>query len=210
MTNTQKLLDFFMRHWTLSLGILVTLALLIREELKARLFAKHILTPEETAIESKRGTVICDVRDKTDYINERIENSQWLKFDKLSKTPEKVLKPDIRYVFYCNDGSKSGELAMFLKQKHGFNVSCIEGGLTAWKEHGFNCNKESVSDHKEKENDIKNKNKSSHTKNKSAETKKKSVNASSTDEEKANDSNESKSGTNKESNITGEDNDSTK
>ena len=132
-----SILDFLVKHWSLTMGIVVTGLLLLREEIRSRLFSKHVLSPEDAALESRKGRIITDIRDKTDFIAEHVDGADWLKIDTLQKKPERIIKPEKSYIIYCSDGAKSSEVAMFLRQKHGFKVSCIEGGLAAWKAHGF-------------------------------------------------------------------------
>ncbi|MEC8461441.1 MAG: rhodanese-like domain-containing protein [Pseudomonadota bacterium] len=134
MPSIQELYSFLTQHWTISCAIVFTLILLLKEETGARVFAKHILTPDEanTLIQEQQALLL-DIRDKNAHFQERPEKAQWVRHDELSKTPEKVIKPDQLYILFCTDGVKSTEIAQFLRQKHGFKLSSIEGGYHQWK-----------------------------------------------------------------------------
>lgn len=132
-----ELTSFLAEHWMLVGAIVVVATLIITEEIKAWLFDRYVLAAETAAVSTQRGIRTLDIRSRALFSESHLENAEQVSYDELMRTPEHHLKAEQAVLIYCQDGSKSTELAQFLREKHGFKAFCIEGGLNAWIKEGF-------------------------------------------------------------------------
>ena len=98
-------------------AIIVVVALIIQELVSEKKGAKYELSPEEAAIMIFKGAKIYDIREKEEYRKSHIECANWHNEKQLEMHPEKALNPKKTYIFYCDNGNKSGELANLLRKK---------------------------------------------------------------------------------------------
>lgn len=83
-------------------------------------------------LKSKIGHIsLIDVRSIEKYNDNHIEGAIHIPFEKLILDPRKYLNFTDTYYIYCQKGSKSIKLCMFL-QKQGFKVVNVRGGYESW------------------------------------------------------------------------------
>jgi rhodanese-related sulfurtransferase len=81
--------------------------------------------------------VILDLRTPEEYKKEHIENAKNLNYySKTFKNDLNKLEKDKTYVIHCRSGGRSGKTAPIMKEL-GFNEVYDMGGITQWKEQGF-------------------------------------------------------------------------
>ena len=134
----EEIIRFLNEQSIIVCAIIVVVALIIQELVSEKKGAKYELSPEEAAIMIFKGAKIYDIREKDEYKKSHIEYASWQNSKQLEMHPEKTLKPKKTYIFYCDNGNKSGEIANQLRKKNGFNTYFIERGLNAWQEEGLN------------------------------------------------------------------------
>lgn len=137
----EEIIRFLNEQSIIVCAIIVVVALIIQELVSEKKGAKYELSPEEAAIMIFKGAKLYDIREKDEYKKSHIEYANWQNSKQIEMYPEKTLKPKKNYIFYCNNGNKSGELANLLRKKSGFNTYFIERGLEAWQEEGLNIYK---------------------------------------------------------------------
>jgi len=81
--------------------------------------------------------VILDLRTPEEYKKEHIKNAKNLNYySKTFKNELNKLEKDKTYVIHCRSGGRSGKTAPIMKEL-GFNEVYDMGGITQWKEQGF-------------------------------------------------------------------------
>ena len=87
------------------------------------------------SIEEKKKKIgsiyLIDIRSIEKYNDNHIENAIHIPSEKLILDPRKYLNFSDTYYLYCQSGSRSIKLCMFL-QKQGFKVVNVKGGYEAW------------------------------------------------------------------------------
>ena len=115
-------------------AIVLVLALIIQEIISNQKGSKYEVSPEEAAVMMFKGAKIIDIRDKGEFKSSHIEHAIWASAKNLEMYPDKTLRPKKSYIFYCNNGNRSGELASLLRKKSGFETYFISHGLESWNE----------------------------------------------------------------------------
>tara|TARA_B100001989_G_scaffold225400_1_gene180414 strand:- start:6576 stop:7001 length:426 start_codon:yes stop_codon:yes gene_type:complete len=126
------IIQFISEQSILISAIIVVVALIIQEILADKKGAESELTAEESAVMCFKGAKLIDIRDKEDYRTLHADTAIWSNPTQLEMHPEKNLKSDKTYIFYCSDGVKSGELANLLRRKSGYKTFFIAQGFPAW------------------------------------------------------------------------------
>ena len=126
------IIQFISEQSILISAIIVVLALIIQEIIADKKGAESALTAEETAVMCFKGAKLIDIRDKEDYRKLHADTATWANASQLEMHPEKNLKAEKLYVFYCADGSKSEALAQLLRRKSGYKTYFIQQGFPAW------------------------------------------------------------------------------
>ncbi len=70
---------------------------------------------------------LIDIRDKYEYILGSIPNSKNIPYSYLALMPENYLEMDVTYYIYCESGSKSRKLCLFLNSLGYHTVDLIGG-----------------------------------------------------------------------------------
>jgi len=138
----QQYIDFALSHWLLITALVGVLILLIIEEVSALTGSKYEIEPDEAAILMQKGAVVYDIRDKSLYKQGHIKGSKWIKYNQVADKPESLLNKDTVMIFYCDNGTRSGELTELLRKKQGYKIHFISGGLKNWTEGGFSVHAE--------------------------------------------------------------------
>lgn len=83
-------------------------------------------------LKKKIGTIhLIDIRSIEKYNDNHIQGAIHIQNEKLILEPRKYLNFSDTYYIYCQKGSQSIKLCMFL-QKQGFKVVNIKGGYESW------------------------------------------------------------------------------
>ena len=138
----QQYIDFALSHWLLITALVGVLILLIIEEVSALTGSKYEIEPDEAAILMQKGAVVYDIRDKSLYKQGHIAGAKWIKYNQVADKPESLLNKDRVMIFYCDNGTRSGELTELLRKKQGYKIHFISGGLKNWTEGGFSVHAE--------------------------------------------------------------------
>ena len=138
----QEYIDFALSHWLLITALVGVLILLIIEEVSALTGSKYEIEADEAAILMQKGAVVFDIRDKSLYKLGHIKGARWIKYNQVTDKPETLLKNDTEMIFYCDNGTRSGELTELLRKKQGYKIHFISGGLKNWTEGGFSVHTE--------------------------------------------------------------------
>ena len=138
----QQYIDFALSHWLLITALVGVLILLIIEEVSALTGSKYEIEPDEAAILMQKGAVVYDIRDKSLYKQGHIRGAKWIKYNQVADKPESLLNKDTVMIFYCDNGTRSGELTELLRKKQGYKIHFISGGLKNWTEGGFSVHAE--------------------------------------------------------------------
>ena len=77
--------------------------------------------------------ILIDIREKYEYILGNIPNSINIPLNYLKMLPEEYLSKDKKYYIYCDSGSKSRKLCMFLDNL-GYDVVDLVGGYKEYLE----------------------------------------------------------------------------
>jgi rhodanese-related sulfurtransferase len=94
------------------------------------------LAPKETAERiAADDVVLLDVREDHEWERGRIPGARHLEINELPGHASE-LGPDVPLIVYCRTGNRSG-LAADALSSAGFDVSVLEGGITAWDEEGL-------------------------------------------------------------------------
>jgi len=93
---------------------------------------------EEARREAEAGATILDVREGNEYEEAHIEGAKLLPRDLLEyKAADELPDKDARIVVHCALGGRGALAAKSLKEMGYTNVANLDGGLTAWREAGY-------------------------------------------------------------------------
>ena len=133
----QDVIQFLSDQALIISAIIFVVALILQEVISERRGSKYELTPEEATVRLYKGAKLVDLRDKQSFRRCHIKGAVWHNLKQLEMYPDKSLRPSRSYVFYCNNGNQSGELARLLRHKNGYKAYYISHGLEAWQEAGL-------------------------------------------------------------------------
>lgn len=92
------------------------------------------ITPQElqTRLASPVRPLLLDVRQDWETRLCRLENAVHIPIEEIELRADE-LNADDDIVVYCHQGVRSGAVAQYLREQHGFkNVKNLAGGLDAW------------------------------------------------------------------------------
>lgn len=133
----ESILQFISEQSIIIAAILAVILLIVQEVLADKRGAQCPLSPEDAAVLLFKGAKLIDIRSKDVYQTGHIAGAVWHNPQHLSLHPEKTLRPQKTYIFVCDNGVQSGELANLLRQKNGYQTHYIQQGMTAWLAEGL-------------------------------------------------------------------------
>ncbi len=152
----EQLLDFVGNHPYLSSGTVITGALLLFTEIRARKQKGIGLAPQHAVRLINSGAVVVDVRSLEQFATGHIVNARNVPFADLSSAPESVHKSKEKPILvYCDKGVSGSRAAGLLRAAGYQNAFNLKGGLAAWRQE----NMPTVTATASKKNKNKNKNK---------------------------------------------------
>ncbi len=135
-TMLEQLIQFLQNHWLLSLTLLVTLALLIFEELRSKIGGMVTITPQEgiLLINRGKGTVI-DLRDAIAFHGAHIKNSLNFPSEEFdTKIKNLNLAKENTLILLGNQSTAVIAAGKKLKNLGYLKINILGGGLAAWEE----------------------------------------------------------------------------
>lgn len=97
-----------------------------------------VIQPEELAeMQFDSDVVILDTRSPQEYQEGHLENARFVNFETFSLQEVADLSKDQKIVVYCKAGGRSNQVAQQLIDAGYKRVKNLEGGLSNWKEHGY-------------------------------------------------------------------------
>ena len=132
-----ELLEFLQEHILSVTGIALCLFFLIEEEISSYRMGRYRVDADEVLNLKHKGAIIHDIRDRESYQKGHIEGAKHSFSTLLQDKPESILDKNKKHIIYCSTGAKSCEMAALLREKRGFDVYNLSGGLEAWQEAGF-------------------------------------------------------------------------
>lgn len=133
----EMMYQFLTEQMVIISAIIVVVALILQEFITDRRGSKYELSPEEATVRLYKGAKLIDLRDKECFRECHIKGAVWHNIKQLELYPDKALRPKRSYVFYCSNGSQSGQLATLLRNKSGYKTYFISHGMEAWQEAGL-------------------------------------------------------------------------
>ena len=132
-----QIFNFLSEQMVIVSAIVIVVAMILQELISDRRGSKYALTPEEATVRLYKGAKLVDIRDKESFRRCHIKGAVWHNIKQLEMTPDKSLRPTRSYVFYCSNGSQSGQLANLLRNKSGYKAYFISQGIEAWQDAGL-------------------------------------------------------------------------
>jgi rhodanese-related sulfurtransferase len=124
--NMETFLSFISEHVFLAALFVVTLIMLVVEELRP----KGSLEAADAAIMIQKGALVIDLQAKSER-KRQLRNSQWV-----TNVQQFSWDKNKRFVMYCQNGTVSKNVAKDLRSK-GFDAYFINGGIDSWQKDGF-------------------------------------------------------------------------
>lgn len=131
----ERLLEFAVNHWGLTLALLGILAALIGTFVYPRIQGIHRITPvDATQMINREEALVLDVRGEAEFKEGHILNSLHIPMKYLSDQMRKMDKHRSRPIItVCRTGQQSAGASAALR-KHGFErVYNLSGGILAWQ-----------------------------------------------------------------------------
>lgn len=132
----EQLGHFLLNHWILSAAFVVIILLLLILELLNQLKGiRQISTQEATSAINHKAALVLDVRPAERFKQGHIIDALNIPAAEIDKQQHKLkdhlTKP---IIVVCDTGQNSGTIAALLKKQGFTDITCLKGGLTAWRE----------------------------------------------------------------------------
>jgi len=135
----QEYIEFFARHWMLTLAAVVLLVMLIGNEM-GRLTRKYreLSCAELARKVGDENVVIIDVREPDEVRSGYIKGAEHIPLGSLSGKLDELKKHEGRQILlYCRSGNRSSSAANTLVKAGFTDVGHLAGGITAWQSENF-------------------------------------------------------------------------
>jgi len=135
MDSTNRLTEFIVNHWSLSLAFVLLLALLIGSEIRRRLYGAPQLGPHAaTRLMNDTGTVVLDVREDGEWKQGHIANALHIPLGQLGGRLKELDKyRDRTLIACCRTGQRSNTAAARLRKQGFASAYNLAGGMVAWQ-----------------------------------------------------------------------------
>ena len=128
-----ELLTFMQKHILLLSAMASTVLLIVRDSMRSKTLNQHILSQDDAKALIDQGVKIYDMRSAEDFRSAHIDGSKRIRAEKLLQNPQKYIKDgNMKVILVCQSGLQSRALCLQLRQKHGYDVYCIDGGFDNW------------------------------------------------------------------------------
>ena len=137
--NVQRLSEFIVNHWILSLAFIAILGLLIASEVRRKLYGVGQLGPTQaTQMLNHEDAIFLDVRNDTEFASGHLANARHIPLEVLKDRVAELEKLRARPIIaYCRNGQRSKRAAAVLKALGFQNVHNLAGGINAWESAGL-------------------------------------------------------------------------
>lgn len=99
---------------------------------------KAVNTAAATQLINKRGAVVVDVRDSTEYAKGHLPQAKSAPLADLSSRAAGLAKDKaVPIIVVCQTGQRSGKAQAALKEAGFGEIYALEGGMTAWQQAGL-------------------------------------------------------------------------
>ena len=137
----QQLIEFATHHWALVGVFIVLLIFVFWEEARSKGLGARLTCSQATRLINSEDAVVFDIRSINDFKKGHIVNAINLpeansNMEKLNKYKKKPI------ILVCNNGQKSGGLAMKLKKQGFAQLQVLSGGISEWTRAGLPLTKE--------------------------------------------------------------------
>ena len=132
----EQLIEFFLRHWELSLLFILLFAAVIIYEWRSQLMGPQRVTPQEViSLINYDKAIVLDVRGKDVFKQGHIINALSIAIEDLEKDLKKIHKHKSKpIVVVCGSGmQQSAKVAEKLEKAEFSDVKILAGGIDAWR-----------------------------------------------------------------------------
>jgi len=131
----QQYFEFAMKNWYLFIALVVIIALLIMNTVRARLLGFNELKPGDAVrFMNKEEPLILDVREDAEYKDGFIQGAVHVPLVQLeSRVSELASWRDRDVLIYCRAGQRSARAASILKRQGFTHLHKLDGGIMAWQ-----------------------------------------------------------------------------
>jgi len=131
----QHLIEFILHNWFLFLALIVIIALLAMNSIRAKLLGFNELKPADAVrLINRVGPLLLDVREDSEFAQGYIAGAKHIPVGELDQRIAELDDwRDQDILIYCRAGQRSARAAAVLK-RHGFtNLHKLDGGIMAWQ-----------------------------------------------------------------------------
>lgn len=131
-----RLIEFTLNHYILSLGLIVVMYLLVQELFDTALKKFGFVSPLLAVTKMNNGnTVVIDVREHDEFNKGHIEGAVNLPFSKIKEQTSSVdAYKDNQVLIVCQDGTRSSSAGKLITKAGLKDVFVITGGMQSWQE----------------------------------------------------------------------------
>ncbi|MDH4134216.1 MAG: rhodanese-like domain-containing protein [Gammaproteobacteria bacterium] len=128
-------MQFILNNWSLVLGIVVVLFMLVWGPLRQLIYGiRHVTVPEAVRMVNHEQAVIVDVREASEYQSGRIPKSVNAPLSGLASGLVQLEKYKSRPVIVvCRTSQRSSRAAVMLRRSQFPNVQVLAAGMTGWQ-----------------------------------------------------------------------------
>ncbi len=137
--------DFIAQNWLLSLAFILTLAVVIFSETRARQRSASRLTAQQTVmLMNRENTTVVDIRDRPAFESGHILGAVHIPMSQVLSDPEKALKKyqGKHFIIVCANGMQSANVGKQLRKKGFVQVNFLAGGMQGWMTDNFPVTKD--------------------------------------------------------------------
>lgn len=134
----EEILHFMMRHWGLSLALLLTLILLFFEESKGRAGGFRLSLSDATSLLNHKHAVLIDLRDAITFSNGHIVNALNFPQADIMSSLDKLKKYQDKPIILVDTNGRQAAGIVHQLLKNGFSKPyCLVGGIQTWLNAGL-------------------------------------------------------------------------
>lgn len=128
-------MQFILNNWSLVLGIVVVLFMLVWGPLRQMIYGiRHVTLPEAIRLVNHEQAVVIDVREPVEYSGGRIPKSVNAPLSGLAAGLTRLEKYKSRPVIVvCRTNQRSARAAVLLRRHAFANVQVLAAGMTGWQ-----------------------------------------------------------------------------
>lgn len=135
----QEYIEFFARHWMLTLAAVALFVMLIGNELgRVNRKFRELSCAELARLVGDENVVLVDVREPDEFRSGYIKGAKHIPLGSLSTKLDELKQHEGRQILlYCRSGNRSSAAANTLVKAGFTDVGHLAGGITAWQSENF-------------------------------------------------------------------------